>query len=323
VGEYADAVACGPGTLEATNYTFVAGSKAKLTITTRAITVTADAKSKVYGTADPALTYEITSGSMLAGDELSGSLTRDAGESVGQYDIRRGTLAADSNYALTFVGAKLTVAKRPITVTADAQSKAFGEADPALTYRVTSGSLAGSDSFTGALTRVAGEAVGTYAIQQGTLTAGANYSLAYVGANLSIGAWRPLGFHSPIGIANSFYQAPGGAIPAATSSTVWQAAKGGSTIPLKFNVFVGDVEKTSTADVKGFGSVKLSGCAGATLDPVEELFTTGSTSLRYDATDRQFIQNWKTPSVSGDTCYRVTVTFRDDTAIHTFVRLRK
>jgi hypothetical protein len=112
-------------------------------------------------------------------------------------------------------------------------------------------------------------------------------------------------------------------MPSANASTVWQAAKGGSTIPLKFNVFAGETEKTNTADVKGFGAVKLSGCTGSALDPVEELTTAGATSLRYDATGQQFIQNWKTPNVSGDTCYRVTVTFQDDTAIHTFVRLRK
>jgi hypothetical protein len=42
------------------------------------------------------------------------------------------------------------------------------------------------DSFSGALSRMAGENVGTYAIQQGTLTAGTNYTITYVGANLTV-----------------------------------------------------------------------------------------------------------------------------------------
>jgi len=52
---------------------------------------------------------------------------------------------------------------------------------------VTSGSLAGTDAFAGALTRTAGEAVGPYGILQGTLSLNSNYNLTYVGANLSIG----------------------------------------------------------------------------------------------------------------------------------------
>ena len=44
----------------------------------------------------------------------------------------------------------------------------------------------GSDSLTGALTRVAGENVGTYAIQQGSLAASANYALSFIGANFTI-----------------------------------------------------------------------------------------------------------------------------------------
>ena len=39
--------------------------------------------------------------------------------------------------------------------------------------------------------RVAGENVGPYAINQGTLSAGTNYALAFVGANLTITA-RPV-----------------------------------------------------------------------------------------------------------------------------------
>ncbi len=47
------------------------------------MTVTADPQTKVYGDADPALTYQITSGSLAFSDEFTGSLTRDAGEDVG------------------------------------------------------------------------------------------------------------------------------------------------------------------------------------------------------------------------------------------------
>ncbi|MBI4985019.1 MAG: MBG-2 domain-containing protein, partial [Rhodocyclales bacterium] len=44
------------------------------------------------------------------------------------------------------------VAQRPLTVTADAKSMTYGDALPALTYVLTSGSLVGSDTFGGGLT---------------------------------------------------------------------------------------------------------------------------------------------------------------------------
>ena len=170
-----------------TNYSLVL-SNGTLTVTAAAITVTADAQSKTYGDSDPALTYQITTGALLPGDSLNGSLTRVAGENVGAYAIQQGTLAASTNYTLSYVGANLTINAKPITVTADAQSKTYGDSDPALTSQITSGALVGSDTLTGSLTRVAGENVGTYAIQQGTLAASTNYTLTYVGANLTINA---------------------------------------------------------------------------------------------------------------------------------------
>ena len=74
-----------------------------------------------------------------------------------------------------------------MTVTADSgQAKIYGTPDPTLTYTVTSGSLQPGDSFTGALARTAGENVGVKAINQGTLTAGPNYTITFVPANFTI-----------------------------------------------------------------------------------------------------------------------------------------
>src|SRR6185295_6501035 len=159
---------------------------ADLTITGRPVTVTADAHTKVYGDIDPALTYRVTTGSLMGSDAFTGSLTRVAGEGTGTYPIQKGTLALSGNYALTFVGADLTITGRPVTVAADAHTKVYGDIDPTLTYRVTTGSLMGSDAFTGSLTRVAGEGTGTYPIQKGTLALSGNYALTFVGADLTI-----------------------------------------------------------------------------------------------------------------------------------------
>ncbi len=76
-------------------------------------------------------------------------------------------------------------AKRALTATADAASKTYGQADPAFTYVLT-GTLVGADTLVGAIGRDPGEAIGDYNINQGTLTATPDYSLAFVPALFSI-----------------------------------------------------------------------------------------------------------------------------------------
>ncbi|HEY3319275.1 MAG TPA: MBG domain-containing protein [Planctomycetota bacterium] len=157
-----------------------------LTILPAPLTITADAKSKVYGDDDPALTRQITSGSLFGTDQFTGDLSCMAGENVGTYAIQQGTLSAGANYSLTYVSANLTISSKALTVTADAKSKVYGDADPALTYQITSGALVRDEVLTGSLVRVVGENAGFYAIQQGTLAATGNYSLAFAGSTLTI-----------------------------------------------------------------------------------------------------------------------------------------
>jgi filamentous hemagglutinin family protein len=177
------------GTLANSNYA-ITYTGANLSVTARPILVTADAKTRIYGDANPALTYVITSGNLVNSDTLSGALATTAGatSNVGRYHITQGTLAASSNYAITYTGANLSVTARPITVTADAKSRIYGDANPALTYAITSGNLVNNDTLSGALTTTAGATsnVGTYAITRGTLGASANYALTYVGTNLTV-----------------------------------------------------------------------------------------------------------------------------------------
>ena len=128
--------------------------------TTRPITITADAKTKTYGTADPALTFQTTG--IVNGDNINVVLTRAPGENVGPYAITLGTTVANSNYDVTYVGANLTISKAAVTITADAKTKTYGTADPALTFQTTG--LVNGDNINIVLTRAVGENVGPYAI---------------------------------------------------------------------------------------------------------------------------------------------------------------
>ncbi|WP_445676252.1 beta strand repeat-containing protein [Pseudomonas aeruginosa] len=165
-----------------------------LTITKALLNVIADAKTKVYGDADPSLTYQVsglkngdTAGAVLNG----GSLSRVAGENVGVYGINQGGLGlVSANYDLSYQGNNLTITKALLNVIADAKTKVYGDADPALTYQVSglkNGDTAGAVLNGGSLSRVAGENVGVYGINQGGLgLLSANYDLSYQGNNLTI-----------------------------------------------------------------------------------------------------------------------------------------
>ncbi|GAB2766247.1 hypothetical protein GCM10027039_29050 [Terrabacter koreensis] len=91
---------------------------------------------------------------------------------------------------------------------------------------------------------------------------------------------------------------------------VWNTVKGGSTVPLKFEVFAGSRELTDPAVVDKFVVNKVSCSTTTASEDAVELVTTGATNLRYDPTAGQFIQNWQTPKAPG-ACYSVTVTTDD------------
>ena len=156
-----------------------------LTVTPVTAVVVADAKSRLYGDVNPALTA-LVSGTVGA-DTLNYTLTTTAttNSGVASYPITV-ALGSNPNYTVFKFDSTLTVNARALTVTADAKTKLVGNADPALTYQITSGVLVNGNALSGALSRVAGETNGTYAILQGTLAATTNYVLTYIGANLVI-----------------------------------------------------------------------------------------------------------------------------------------
>lgn len=95
------------------------------------------------------------------------------------------------NYSLTQPTLSANITPASVTVTASStQAKIYGDTDPTFGY-TSAPSLISGNSFTGLLARTAGEAVGVYAINQGTLSAGSNYTITFVPNNFSI-TTRPI-----------------------------------------------------------------------------------------------------------------------------------
>ena len=117
-------------------------------------------------------------------------------------------------------------------------------------------------------------------------------------------AWTLKGFYQPVDMGR-----------------VWNTVKGGSTVPLKFEVFASATELTSISAVQSFMTRQVSCDSGSGDDAIEILSTTGWTSLRYDSTGGQFIQNWKTPIGAGK-CYSATMTALDGSYITALFKIK-
>lgn len=91
-------------------------------------------------------------------------------------------------YAAVISEVSVAVSPASVTVRANDVSKFAGQSDPEFTWTLTAGEFVGGDTLSGALEREAGEDVGTYAILQGTLTAGPNYDLTFLPGILTIEA---------------------------------------------------------------------------------------------------------------------------------------
>ncbi len=88
---------------------------AAFAITSRSVTIKADDLFKECAAAnDPALTYSITSGSLVNDDTFNGQLVRNPGEGLGTYAINQGSLALSANYAMTFVSGTLTISDNTV-----------------------------------------------------------------------------------------------------------------------------------------------------------------------------------------------------------------
>ena len=150
-------------------------------------------------------------------------------------------------------------------------------------------------------------AVGT-ATATGTYPGDANHTGDSDSKTFTIEHWTLKGFYAPVDMT-----------PVGVATKVFNTVKGGSTVPLKFEVFAGTTELTSTSVVKSFKTATVT-CDGSSPTDEIEITSTGGTSLRYDTTGGQFVQNWQTPKSPG--CYRATVTTQDLGTIEAYFKLR-
>ncbi len=136
-----------------------------------------------------------------------------------------------------------------------------------------------------------------------------NYQNASGTVNDSIGKWTLSGFYQPVTTYNGI--------------VVWNIVKGGSTVPIKFNIFAGPIQRTDVGAVVG-QSIALYqvNCQTPGIDDtLDEVVNTGSTSLRFDGGGAQFIQNWQSPK-GANQCYLVQMTALDGSKLQAYFKTK-
>ncbi len=90
-----------------------------LKVTRKAVTVTADNKSKLFGETDPKLTATVAG--TLGEDTVKYDVAREAGENVGKYTITPSGKAEQGNYTVTYVTGTLTITSQSIDPGTDSE----------------------------------------------------------------------------------------------------------------------------------------------------------------------------------------------------------
>lgn len=220
-----------------------------------------------------------------AGVTVSGVCTDVAGNTGGPVASSPFNYDATAPTDITFIGALL-----------DGMEYYWGDTPPEPTCTAT-------DTVSGlASCEVTGYST---AVGEHTLTATATDNAGNTATKTltyTVKAWTLSGFFQPVDMG--------------TYNTV----KGGSTVPLKFQVFKGTTEVTSPAAIASITATAFKCEAGVPSSDAEEwAATTGATELRY--TGGQFMYNWKTPKTPG-VCYKVTVTTQDGSKLTALFTLK-
>ncbi|MCH7411831.1 hypothetical protein MM239_20795, partial [Belliella sp. DSM 111904] len=153
----------------------------QLEVTKALVTITAEDKTKVYGTINPTLTISydgLVNGDNKVATEPSISTTALVSSGVGTYPITL-TGGEDANYEVDLKDGQLEVTKALVTITAEDQTKVYGTANPSLTISydgLVNGDTKVATEPSISTTALVSSGVGTYPI---TLTGGedANYEV--------------------------------------------------------------------------------------------------------------------------------------------------
>jgi hypothetical protein len=253
-----------------------------------------------------AVTVSFTCSDPLSGIATCSSPTILSGEGANQSVTGNAADKAENANSATVNGISIDLTAPTVSLVGgptDGGSYYFGSVPAAPNCSATDGlsGLDGSCSVSGY-----SAAVGSHTVTATAKDKAGNTNTAT--ATYTVLAWTLTGFYKPVDMLD------------ADGNEITNTVKAGQTVPLKFNVYAGATELITTAAVQRFTALQTACSLTATVDDVE-ITNTGGTTLRYDTTAGQFVQNWQTPKKAGD-CYRVTVFTQDGSTITALFKLK-
>ena len=170
-------------------------------ITAKELTIKADSDSKVYdGTAHTKNSYSVTSGELADGDTIESVTVTGSQKYAGSSDnvpsaaVIKNSSGVDvtSNYNITYTNGTVEVTKKPLTITADSDTKVY-DTTPLTKNNYTNTALAAGDTIESVTVTGSQTAVGESAnkpsaafIKNGNEDVTANYDITYVNGTLKV-----------------------------------------------------------------------------------------------------------------------------------------
>lgn len=313
---------------DAVNYTLGAVADATADITALPTTGSFTADNKVYdGTRDATvLTKSVTS--RVGNDAVELDLTavfadKNVGNGKAVSAVSPSLTGADAtNYALGNVAnATADITAKVLTVTASSHQVIKGAAVPTITASIT-GFVPGEESTP--LT-TAPSCSTTYTPTGSAFSypttceglAAQNYTASYVSGLVTVSySWS--GFFQPIDTKDGGK----GKDSTVTAGTIFNKAKAGSSIPVKFSL---GGNQGMSIFMTGYPKVTKVACdtAAVVTDPIEEFSTATTTGLAYDASTGQYNYTWKTATTLANTCQRLEVKLADGNSYYAFFTFTK
>jgi hypothetical protein len=294
--------------------TYVAGS---LTVNKASVTGSFASKSMTYGDAVPA--FPVTYSGLVGSDTVASvglpgaACNTPTAPHVGSHTLTcPATTSAD--YVVDYTPGTLTVSPATATVTAPNATRLAGQANPTFTPSY-SGFVNGDTASvlttpaTCSTTATVSSAPGTYPISCSGASA-ADYAFTYVDGTLTVKVNMQIkAFAQPIN------DPPG---------TAQSVVKGGSTVPVKFQITDPSGALLSDAAAQAIATacnakltyISVGGSVGAANETLSSDTPSTGLCFRYDTTAHQFIYNLSTKSMAtGTWTIRATVTLADGSVI--------
>ncbi len=297
-------------------------AKGKLTVDKKALTVTANDRTKIYGQTVSFAGTEFGSSGLVNGDTVASVTLASAGAAAtatvagSPYDIvaSAATGSGLANYEISYGKGKLTVGRAPLTVTADNKSKLLNAPNPPLTGTATGVKNNDPVVVSYSTTATQSSPVGGYTITPsvgGTAAAVLNnYDVQIVTGVLRVYfAWD--GFLQPIN-------------DTAHQVGVYESKfKLGQTIPVKFDLKDANGVLVTQSVLPTFSRTDFLGVCDSTATPDTVPVVSPDGAPTYSLNGGHYQYNWSTKSITKAGEYRIFAHLADGSSQSVYICLTK